>query len=819
MRRPTEVYVAMQSAQLTRNDIAKSAVSVPSFSRDRAESALSSGICLHCGSPNRFRSDKFCCIGCEAVYGLLQSEGLARFYDLRGERGVPFQEGQSRPDHLWIDVVENTLAHAAGPERTVVDIQGIHCAACVWLLQQLFSRQPGAIRIDINPSLGKATLLVGKDFPLRAYVEKVERFGYVLGPSLKKGAPRASSLVTRMGVCIAIAMNSMIFAIAIYAGLDSGPIFQLFGAIVFALATFSVVIGGWVFIRSATQAAANRIMHIDIPIALGIVLAFAGSAYSYFFGNSGASYFDTLSVFIALMLVGRWLQERVIEKNRCLLLENDGVDGLLTRRIEAKSVSVVRCKEVRKGDRLLVSSGELVPVEGLLEGSAVLSLEWINGESSPKEFASRQTIPAGSFNAGSSSFVIRAATDFQDSSIVGLIRQTRARDGETARSSDWWQSVTKFYVMGVLTLAALGFISWFTLTHDVAKALSVTTAVLIVTCPCAFGIATPLGYELVQAGLRRAGLFIRTSGFLDRIGAVRRVVFDKTGTLTTGNLKLVNPDALAQLTSSEKTALFNMVARSSHPKSAALKRVLTTQHFDSQYRVTELPGLGLELFDGERVYRLGSADWALAEASDTAADEVVFSVCGIGRASFHLQEELRTDAVREIAKLEELGLEVWIVSGDTQEKVDAISATVGVDPARALGDHDPAAKERFLADHDRHDTMMIGDGLNDSLAVARAFCSGTPAVDRPFVASRADFYFTTPGLEPLGTAFRASKELQRVTRRNLAIALGYNFIAVALSYAGWMSPLLCAVFMPVSSLSVVMLTVASLSERRTLWKF
>ena len=779
--------------------------------RPRAPAALRAPLaCKHCASPVPRAGEEFCCLGCASVYSLLHEEGLERYYDLGGAFAPASLAGTSS-DRKWLDALQGIGAPGdAPPGRLTLDAQGIRCTACVWLLESLFARQAGALSIVVNPALGKLDMTVGPGFSLRDFVASVERFGYRLGPSLKAdGAPR-DGLLLRMGVCIAIAMNAMIFAIAMYAGLDAGPVFRLFRALELGLGALAVAVGGPVFFRSAFEGLKSGVLHLDAPIALGIALAFASSAYGYFTGGASRTYFDTLTVFVALMLVGRWLQERLIEQNRRLLLASDGVEGLLTRRIEgggADGVAIVRCTEVRAGDRLLVAPGDLVPVDGDLEDErATCSLDWINGESAPRDLSRGEVAPAGAFNAGATAFIARARESFDRSPVVDLLRATRERPADASRATPWWRLFAKVYVGAVLAIAAAGFVGWLAVTRDVQRALEVTAGVLIVTCPCAFGIATPMAYELVYAGLRRAGLFVRSSGFLDRAGEVERVVFDKTGTLTTGTLAVANPGALDALDGDAARALYNLVARSSHPKSVAVARALAGRApFEPGLAVREQAGAGLALDRAGHAYRLGGD-----------GEAIVFAVDGEPRARIELREEARGDARAEIAALGALGCEVWIASGDAAPRVAALAEHLGVPRERAQGGMKPADKAAFVDAHPR--ALMIGDGINDTLAVERAFCSGTPAIDRPFLPTRTDFYFTSPGLHPVTLALRASRALARVTRRNLRVAVAYNVISVGLAWAGALSPLVCAVVMPLASITVVAATVASLSQRSALWR-
>ncbi len=792
-----------------------------------ATMGLTRGGCPHCGSTVVDRmAAPFCCVGCEGAFEFLRAARLEGYYALREGPGRPVVQTRG-PDHLWVEPLAAVICGASPVARVDLDIQGVHCTACVWLLEKLFARLPGHGSILVNPAVGRVQLVVGAAFDLEGFVGEVERFGYLLGPARKSERRASSDLVWRMGVCVAIAMNSMIFAIAMYSGLDDGPLFVLFQRINIGLSMVSVAVGGTVFFRAAWRGVRRGILHLDLPIAIGILLAFVGSLYSYSRGKSAASYVDTLDVFIALMLVGRWLRERVLERNRLEVLASDGVDGLLTRkRGDAGGVFTASCTSIRTGDTLVLSPGDLVPVDARLLGDAAqsCSLDWINGESSPRPFGAGSVIPAGAFVAGREVIEARATTDFEASPLVDLLRTPVSRDADGGMQTPWWQRVTRFYVAAVLMLAAVGGGAWFVATHDSVRSLGVATAVLIVTCPCAFGLATPLAYDLAQARLRRQGLFVRSAGFLDRASAVRTVVFDKTGTLTEASSTVDNPEALAGLPEDARRALDHLVHRSHHPKALAVRKALATVggRVDREgppivASVTEWPGLGVELVSEGVVYRLGAPRWA-SGAPEEGADGLVFARAGRVLAALRCHETLRADAADEVRKLQGEGYDVWLLSGDEPARVRDVAARCGVASERALGGASPRGKDEWLTAHDHDDVLMVGDGINDSLAVEHAFCSGTPAIDRPFMAARSDFYFVSPGLAPIRAALHAARAVARVRSMNLAIAASYNLVAVALAYAGLMSPLLCAVVMPLSSISTLGATRFALSPGSRLWK-
>jgi Cu2+-exporting ATPase len=785
------------------------------ITRARAQSIRASdgsARCLHCGQEIAAREDGFCCDGCSAVYALLRGESLDRFYDLRGEDGAPIVV-RGAADHKWLEPLQATLAAGAGPSRVRLDVQGMHCAGCVWLMEELFERTEARGTIDVNPAVGRVELYVEPSFPLADFVSRIERFGYRFGPPLKGERKKGDELLLRLGVSSALALNTMMFAIAIYLGLDEGPLHSFVRDLTFAFACASVLVGGSVFIGSAWQSLRNRVLHLDMPIALGIVLAFGGSAFS-FFTHGRADYFDTVAIFIALMLLGRYLQERVLEKNRTELLASDGAEGLYTRRVERGSVKLVRATAIEAGDELLVAPGDLVVVDCELCGeSASISLDWINGESAPRSYARGSVLPAGGFNAADTALRARAITAFSESPLPRLLTTTRHRERERFGTTPWWKRYTQWYVTGVLAAAAIGWTAWYVTTSDALRATEVATAVLVITCPCAFGIATPLAYELVQAGLRRAGLYARTPTLLDRLKDVRTLVFDKTGTLTTGALAIADPRALERLGATDRRALYDLAGRSAHPKSHALAAALAPLELRDGVEVHEHAGRGLEARIEGASYRLGSPSFA-----GGASGDLVFSRDGVVLVALETVEELRPDAAREVERLRASGREIYVLSGDAAPRVTRLTRSLGLDDARAIAGASPDDKAAFVRAHDRNDLLFFGDGINDGLAAEYAFVSGTPAIDRPFMAARTDFYLVSPGFRAIALALRASEALVQTVRGNLVIAVAYNAGAVALAWAGLMQPWLAAVLMPASSLVVLAITGARLSRRSRVWK-
>ncbi len=773
---------------------------------------VAAALCLHCSSPIPEGLQKFCCAGCEAVHTLLVDQGLTRYYTLAREDVAPAAVNPDR-SLVWLEpLVDQALTQPGALKSIELDVQGIHCAACVWLFNQTFTRKGGA-GIIVNPALGRVRLQWDpRALALTDWVREIEAFGYALGPASKKGRSASSELPLRLGISAAITLNVMLFSLSFYFGLAraDGELFAIFSKLSLILSTAVVLIGGWPFFRGAVRGLKNGVLHLDLPIALGILLVWGSSMAQARLGSDRV-YVDTLNVFITLMLVGRWLQQRVLERNRRFLLDDDGAQGLFVRRRNAGRVEVVPAPKIAAGDELLVAPGDLIPVDAKVTAEVEVSTDWITGESSPRRLAIDDVAPAGSFNAGHTAFSAIAVTAFADSSLVSLLRQPPSRDGQQGPHRAFWNSLARRWVVQVLIAAGVGFLLW--LPVGLGRAIDVATALLVVTCPCAIGIAIPLAYELVQARLRRGGFFVRSVDLLDRLTQVRAVVFDKTGTLTLGDLTLAEPAVLDGLGADERDVLWNLACRSSHPVSACLHRELEkfSPRFEPTAEVVEVPGAGLMWTKGGSVWRLGRAGWAIGEGS--ADLQTVLTRDRQVLAHFELREALRPDAKVELEGLRAAGLDVWLMSGDRQARVAALAARLGLDASHARGSLTPQQKADQVQQLGTG-VLYLGDGVNDAPAFAQALCAGTPAIERPVMPARSDFFLVGAGLGPLSQALTAAARLRAVVRRVLALSLGYNVLAVLIALAGWMSPVKAAIFMPVSSVTLLLITIVSLSERR-----
>ena len=777
--------------------------------------------CRHCGAPLAgvvAPVGDFCCAGCVYVHQLVHAHGLDDYYKMRDPVVAPAGPVVFQPrDYAWLAEWQAAAEASGGPvAEGSLEIQGISCAGCVWLIEKLFHQQPGALQIETNVQLGRMRLCWRRgEFDAPAFARTLQSFNYLAGPPGEEPPiPESRLLVRRVGLCAALAMNTMLFTLPAYFGMEEtfGSA-RLFGTLSMVFATLSVLAGGSTFLVRAARALRAGAMHIDLPIAVGIVGAYAGSLYGWLAGRPAFVYFDFVAAFILLMMTGRWAQVAAVERNRRRLLRaQDRPQKILVLSRPGGPVNRP-VEELRAGDLFAVRSGQVVPVEAQLEsGPATIGTAWITGEGDPRECGPGARVPAGAINLGRSDLRLRAVQPWSDSLLARLLRPAE-RDAFRHRALE---RIVTGYLVGIFAVAIAAGTGWWLATHDAPRTWSVVTAVLVVSCPCAIGLAFPLADELATIALRRAGVFIRESDLWPRLGRVRKLVFDKTGTLTLETPVLRQPGELARLSAAARSALLALVRDNPHPVGQSLHECLCGGALADRLepapgRLEEFPGSGLTLRNDSGTWSLGRPGWrgglrpapAPARRCDDATGsghDTEFACDGVVLARFSFTDAVRPDARAEIARLRQRGLNVYILSGDREQKVAAMAQALDLPAACAVGEVAPDQKAAWVRLIDRRDTLMLGDGANDSLAFDAAFARGTPVIHRGVLENKADFYYLGNTLAGLRRLFEVNEARRRTQAWLLVFSVAYNLLAVGLAAAGHMSPLLAAVLMPVSSL-------------------
>lgn len=757
--------------------------------------------CRHCGQPAEGPPhSEFCCTGCEVVYQLLQEWGLQRFYDLRPGSILPALQADGLVRELpWLDALA-----AIHPGHLVLDIDGLQCGACVWVIRTLALRT-GHATASIDTVAGQLTLRYDPGhFLLREYLQRLAHLGYRTAPPRAGRATIEPGLLARLGICAAIAMNTMFLAVSVYLGLDvrEPQLLRLFCQLNAALSVVSVAVGGSYFFRRAWQGLRAGVLHFDVPIALGILAAFAGSLYAQWTGRMEGAYFDTLNIFIALMLAGRVLQSGFMARNRRLDHLVPALGEMTVLRV-APHPEEICLTAVRAGDRLAVAPGGIVPTGARLLAPETIEVEvaWMTGEALPITVQRDRMIPAGAHLVSAQTATIVATTDFAHSQLSELTPIVREQD-LLPNVGQW---VIKWYVAFVVAAAFSGVVLWWP--AGIPRALAVAVSILVITCPCSLGIAIPLARSYANRALVRRGVFARDGRLLDKLAAIRHIVFDKTGTLTFAVLQLCDPALVQRWSRTTQAAIFNIAARSHHPASQALFRALLTHRLPWRAEVTvdEMPGTGVEAIVDGTCWRIGRPERTAGDESYTIAifrDGREYALCA-------LTETPLDNLGSAMAWCRHSGRTPHLVSGDRAARVAAFARQIGIPDRHVRGEMSPIGKRDYLQ-RLAAPALMLGDGLNDAPACGAAAVCGAPLHDRAAMAGAADFYFIARSLRWLPDLFRIAAVQQQTIRVNFTFAIVYNIVGVTAGLFGLVHPLTCAIAMPLSSLAILLCTIRSM---------
>lgn len=782
------------------------------------EAPAESRSCAHCGTKFRPRheDERFCCQGCAYAYELIQSGGYSRYYELKEPtspvRSVPFAPRNWEPLQQWQQEREAAARASEQPLASgVLRLSGASCVGCVWLVERVFAEQEGAVDIAVSVQRGEVELRWRPGvWKVEATGQALQRFGYLIQLVGPNGSPRQSSgLVRRLGLCGAFAMNAMLFTLPTYLGMEADfALAGLFEAITLSFATASLLAGGSFFIQRAWQSLRRGVLHIDLPIALGIIAAYSGSFIGWWARLPTLVYFDFVAIFIFLMLLGRWLQEFTLERNQARGLGDTGPGARVRAVLPNGEMLELPREQLEPGQAFLVSPGDFFPVASRLAEEVTVTLEWINGESEPRLLRKDELAPAGAVHAGSADVLATAEEGWADGLLAQLL-ETKAYDLRDPAL----EHLLSRYLLAVLAIAALGGLGW-VLAAGWATGLQVAISVLVVSCPCALGVAAPLAGELALGRARAAGVFVKNASLWRRLRRVRSLVFDKTGTLTLEQPRLLNPDALRGLAENERAVLSHLVRRSLHPVSRSLRAELALL---SGGRVSapawptpqETPGLGLEVLLDGVCWRLGRPGWAADLTEDSFADaeevDTEFRRGDEVLARLRFADEVRDQAREQFDRWRQAGYQLAMLSGDRTAKVHRLADGLGVPRAMAHGRMTPSEKADWVARYAPDSALMLGDGLNDSLAFDAALCRGTPVIDRGLLEPKADFFFLDRGLEGLAILLHLARRHQQTVRTIFIFAVLYNIVTVSLCLAGAMSPLLAAILMPLSSALTILI--------------
>ncbi len=774
---------------------------------------LTTVTCYHCGDPcvdevREHAGHDFCCQGCEVVYDLLNESGMCEYYALERQPGVKQRSTLDEPRTELFDLeeVRKDLVEFSedGITRVRFHVPQMHCSSCIWLLENLDRIDRAILRSRV--SFTDKELVVNfreEQLALGGLVKLLRRIGY--GPQLtgssagrKEKAPVPHMVYVRLGVAGFIFGNTMLFSFPEYLG-SSGDEAGLRTGFQWLTVLFSFPVVFFLsteFFRSAWAGLRSRMVNIDQPIALGIVALWTRSLWDVITGI-GPGYFDSLAGLLFFLLIGRWYQAytyRALRFDRAL----EDFLPLVVLRITASGEEPAKVADLRPGDRIVVRDQELVPVDAVLKaGDARIDNSFITGEPMPVRRNVGDVVRAGGRQRGAA-IELEVTRSFADSRLKQLWSE-QATSHARPLMPKMIDGVARRFTIAVLLISAGAALYW--LGHDPTQVWPVVTAVLIVACPCALALSMPFAYGHTIRLMGKRGLFLRDAEVVERMAHIDAVVFDKTGTLTAREAYEVRWHGQA-LNGEEQRWVRSLARNSTHPLSAALVHELKGPTIPA-VKVEEEAGSGVKGMIGAHTVRIGSATFCGAAEQVRVAGEahVHITIDGLHRGWFAIHKRTRSGILRAVEQLDKR-MRLALLTGDATADAAFTHAFANGEVRTRCSPADKSAFVREQQDAGQR-VLMVGDGLNDAVALAQSDVSMTVTETSAALTPASDAILEADALKDLPHFMLLARRARRIVVGSLFISLCYNVTGVSFAVSGHLTPLIAAILMPLSSVTVV----------------
>lgn len=795
-------------------------------------------ICFHCGlaiaSNANYHASlagearDFCCLGCQSVCAAIFEAGLQGYYQ-RTPEGVLLAPPPELPKDIEvydIDEVQQDYATGAGEVRDIhLLVEGIHCAACVWLIEHSLQRVPGVLSANVNLAAKRLHLRWNnQQSKLSDIIRVLSRVGYSAvpyDPDVAEGTMKKTNraMLFRLFFAGFTMMNLNLIAIALYSGADRGPFVSFFHWIALVLATPTLLYSGYPFFKGAWGGLRNAHLTMDLPIALGLTVTYTYSVYATLSGLN-AVYFDTVTNLTFVILIGRYLEgmfrhQAVAATNRLMELQprfaivmQDGIE----------KITLIR--GVKLGDQVLIKPGYQVPVDGVvLEGLSSVDESMLSGESAPVHKTVGSNVSAGTLNTNGA-LLVEVCTTIQNTVLAKIIRLVEEAQASKAPIQRLADTVVPWFVLVTLTCASVTFLLW--LGQDFEVALMAATSVLIITCPCALGMATPMSIAVASGLGAKHGILVKNGLVLETLSKATHFVFDKTGTLTEGKMRVVHFHQAVQGQGAQWLCYAAAVERySEHSIAHAILAEADAQQI--QYRDVAVQqfqasaGLGVSAEIDGKIVLLGSLAWLSRngvavdpnlQAQATELEIQAMSCVHLALDSRHcalfaLADRLRPDAQILVDALRASGIRMTLLSGDRQVVAEAIARQLG--GLEVIAEVMPQDKDQVIQRLQAAGEIvaMVGDGVNDAPALIRANVGIALGSGTDVSVESADIVLMHSELDKVRMATLLSRRTLRTIKQNIALSFVYNLIMVPLAMMTMVTPVVAAITMPFSSLIVI----------------
>jgi len=762
----------------------------------------------------------FCCNGCQGVYHLLKDDGLDSFYDKMGNSKIaPPLEIKSDSSSFDMESFRQRYIKMTPDGFSSVDlvIEGIHCAACIWLNEKVLATKDGIVDASINFTNNKAKIVWDEDtIALSTIIDTIRSIGYNAYPydiskeDIKATANKKDYFI-RMAIAVFASMNIMMIDVAKYAGFFTGmkeETLQLVHIVEFIFSTPVLFYSGWIFFKGAYFGLKNRIVNMDLLVSAGATLTYIYSLY-VLFGGAGHSYFDSVAMIITFVLVGKYLE--VIGKKNAV----DTMDKIRSQVpheatiVEDGVKRVVPLDTIEIGDILEVKTGEKATVDGLLIGTeGTFDESSLSGESLPVEKQAGDMLYSGTINSGK---VIRytATKNYANSTLNSMVTLLEDALASKPQIENTTNELSKYFSIIILLLATATFTGWYLYNGDFENALIVSISVIVIACPCALALATPIASLIGISWAAKKGLLFKEAKFIETFSKADTVVLDKTGTITQG--KLTVKQVSGDISNENLAILYALSDSSTHPVSQAVKKYLESEalalNIIELENIEQVQGKGLKAKYNKQTL-LGGNSKLLEEHNieiklESQYTLYHFALDGELVISFELDDEVKEGAKELIDYLNSIDVEVIMATGDHEKVATRIAKEVEITNFKAsLSPTDKADYIDKLKKEGRG-VVMVGDGINDALALSKADVAIAMGNGADVALAVSDVVILNNSLKAIEESFMISRRTFKFIKQNLALSLFYNILTIPIAMAGYVIPLVAALSMSLSSLMVV----------------
>lgn len=762
----------------------------------------------------------FCCNGCQGVYHLLQDDGLDGFYDKIGNSKIapPLQvEGDSSSFDMESFRQRYIKTTEEGFSSVDLVMEGIHCAACIWLNEKVLAQKEGIVEATINFTNNKAKIVWDEDtIALSEIIDTIRNIGYNAYPYDRsqediKATKNKKDYFMRMAIAVFASMNIMMIDVAKYAGFFSGMKDETLHLVHIAEFIFSTPVlfySGWIFFKGAYFGLKNKIVNMDLLVSAGATLTYIYSIY-VLLGGAGHSYFDSVAMIITFVLVGKYLE--VIGKKNAV----DTMDKIRSQVpseatiVEDGVKRVVSIDSIKVGDIIEVKRGEKATADGVLIGNAgTFDESSLTGESLPVEKRAGDTIYSGTINSGE---VIRytATKNYADSTLSNIVNLLEDALASKPEIEDTTNELSKYFSITILLLAVATFMGWYWYNGDFENALIVSISVIVIACPCALALATPIASLIGISWATQRGLLFKEAKFIETFSKANSVVFDKTGTLTEGKLRVKN--LKGELSKEHLSLLYTLSSSSTHPVSLAIKNYLEERYGSldevALEKIEQVDGKGLSANYGKSIL-LGGNSKLLEQSGISLTIESDYTLYHFAIdkeliVTFELEDSIKEGAKELIEYLNSIGVESVMATGDHNNVAKRVAKELNIKVYKA--ELLPTDKADYVDElkSERRVVVMVGDGINDALALSKADVSIAMGAGADVSLAVSDVVILNNSLKAIADSFLISRRTFKFIKQNLAISLVYNIITIPIAMAGYVIPLVAALSMSLSSLLVV----------------